>query len=199
MIKISFSGISGSGKTSLLNEVKKVLSLKYQVVSVDEISGKNPFDADRKSSFISQFFYFTTQINEENIHAMAPADYLLCDRSILDQWIYWKSYIMAKDMTPQLEEKHRILEKLYRYWITTYDLHFLIRVDLDQMDTRDMNKEFRKISSDYVKQREKIFLDTIEEDKVKVFEIWNNNTVDESAHRIIQIISENVTAPESSE
>ncbi len=190
MIKISFSGISGSGKTSLLNEVKKILSLKYRVISIDEINGKNPFDADKKSSFVSQFFFITTQINEETTHAVNHAEYLLCDRSVLDQWIYWKSYMLTKEMSTQLEEKNKILETLYHFWIKTYDLIFLIRLDLNQLDTREFNKEFRKITTDYIKKREKLYLDTIKEDKLKVFEIWNNNTIDESAHEIIKIISE---------
>jgi len=198
MIKISFSGISGSGKTSLLEEVKKILSLKYKVSSIDEISLKNPFDADKKSSFVSQFFYTSTQINEENIHAMNNGDFLLCDRSILDQWIYWKSYVSEKEMTPLLEEKHKLLKSMYNFWVKTYDFIFLIRMDLKQFDVREFNKEFRTIDIEYIKNRETMYLDAIKDDKLKIFEIWNNNSIDESAHEIIKIISENTPQTDSS-
>ncbi|MCP5102672.1 MAG: AAA family ATPase [bacterium] len=190
MIKISFSGISGSGKTSLLNEVKKILALKYKVGSIDEINGKNPFDNDKRSSFVSQFFYVSTQINEENIHSTPPADYLLCDRSVLDQWIYWKNYIAEKEMTTGLESKNKVLEELYRFWIKTYDLIFLIRMDLKELENREYNSEFRHADPEYIKRTEEIFLETIAADGLKVIEIWNNNSVDESAHQIIKTISE---------
>lgn len=190
MIKISFSGITGSGKTSLLSEVKKILALKHKIVSIDEISGKNPFDADMKSHFVSQFFFFSTQINEENTHAVKPCDYLLCDCSILDQWIYWKGHMSKKKMSAQMEVKNKILEDLYRFWIKTYDLIFLIRLDLKQLDERELNNEFHEIDIEYIKRREKLYLDTINEDQLNFFEIWNNNTIDESAHQIIKTISE---------
>lgn len=190
MIKISFSGISGSGKTSLLKEVKKILSLKYKVCSIDEINGRNPFDNDKRSSFISQFYYISTQINEENILAMTLCDFLLCDRSVLDQWIYWKRYISEKELTQPLEQKTSVLKNLYRLWIKTYDLVFFIRMDLKELDNREFNTEFRTTDPEYIKKTQEIFLETIEEDNLKVLEIWNNNTIDESAHRMIKTISE---------
>ncbi len=190
MIKISFSGISGSGKTSLLAEVKKILSLKYKVCSIDEINGKNPFDNDKRSTFVSQFFYMSTQVNEENAHSITPSDFLLCDRSILDQWIYWKSHISDKEMTSQMEEKNDVLKNIYQLWIKTYDLIFFIRMDLKELDNREFNTEFRTIEPEYIKKTEEFFLEAIEEDNLDVIEIWNNNTIDESAHKIIKAISE---------
>ncbi len=190
MIKIAFSGISGSGKTSLLSEVKKILSLKYKVSSIDEINGRNPFDNDKRSTFVSQFFYVSTQINEENIHSISPSDFLLCDRSVLDQWIYWKRYISDKELTPLLEEKNKILENLYHFWVKSYDLIFFIRMDLKELDGREYNSEFRTADPDYIKGTEELFLEAIEEDGLDVVEIWNNTTIDESAHKIIKTISE---------
>lgn len=190
MIKIAFSGISGSGKTSLLSEVKKILSLKYKVGSIDEINGRNPFDNDKRSTFVSQFFYVSTQINEENIHSISPLDFLLCDRSVLDQWIYWKRYIAEKELTPLLEEKNKILENLYRFWVKSYDLIFFIRMDLKELENREYNTEFRTAEPDYIKKTEELFLETIEKDNLDVVAIWNNTTIDESAHKIIKTISE---------
>lgn len=190
MTKISFSGFSGSGKTSLLAEVKKILSLKSKVDSIDEIKGKNPFDSDQKSSFISQFFLVSTQINDENIKSMTGSDYLLCDQSVLDQWVNWNSYISDKEMTPQLEQKHNVIKDLYRLWIQTYDLIFLIRIDLNEFEKREFNNEIRIADMEHVKKIDALYKTTIDADKLNVIEIWNNTTIDESAHKIIQFITD---------
>ncbi len=198
MIKISFSGISGSGKTALLTEVKKILSLKDKVCSIDDIFRKNPFDNDKRSSFVSQFFYISTQINEENTHSISQTDFLLCDRSVLDQWIYWKSHIHDKEMTPQLQEKNDILWKLYQFWMKTYDLVFFIRMDTKELEHREFNSEFRTADSDYIKKTEDIFHETIEKDNLRVIELWNNSTIDEGAHKLIKAITEFKASLESS-
>jgi deoxyadenosine/deoxycytidine kinase len=190
MIKISFSGFSGSGKTSLMAEVKKILSLKSRVETIEELKGKNPFDNDKKSCFVSQFFFISTQINEENRKALAPLDYLLCDQSVLDQWIYWTSYLSKKEMIPQLEEKNNLLKALYQFWIKTYDLIFLIRMDLNELEKRELANEIRITDVEYIKKIEELYKKSIQEGNLKVIEIWNNNTIDESALEIIREISE---------
>ena len=190
MIKISFSGFSGSGKTSLMAEVKKILSLKSRVESIDEVKGKNPYDSDKQSSFISQFFLVSTQINEENIKAMTGPDYLLCDQSVLDQWVDWKAYISGKEMDPQLQEKHTVLKDLYHFWIKTYHMIFLIRMDLNELEKREFHNEIRIADLDHVKKIAELYKRTIEIDQLKVVEIWNNTTIDEGAHEIIKHIAE---------
>lgn len=191
MIKISFSGYAGSGKTSLMNEVKKILSLKSRVETIEQLNGKNPFDCDKKSCFASQFFYMTNQINQENIKAGESVDYLLCDQSLLDQWIFWKNYISCKEMNPKLQEKHDLMRNIYQFWIRSYDLIFNIRIDYNELKKRKFANEFRSPDLDYIKRIDELFKPTIEEDDLShVVEIWNNYTIDESAHEIVRIISE---------
>jgi deoxyadenosine/deoxycytidine kinase len=190
MIKISFSGFTGSGKTSLMAEVKKILSLKSRMESIDEVKGKNPFDSDKKSGFISQFFLVSTQINEENIKAMTGSDYLLCDQSVLDQWVDWNAHISGKEMDPQLQEKHTVLKDLYHFWIKTYDMIFLIRMDLNELEKREFNNEIRIADLEHIKRIDELYKMAIEADQLKVVEIWNNTSIDEGAHEIIKHIAE---------
>lgn len=189
-MKISFSGTPKSGKTSLVEEVKKILSLKYKVEVVDEVTHKNPFDDNQKSEFKSQFYYMTTQINDENIKGIAGPDILLCDRSVLDQWVYWLKYISTKKLTDQMVKKDELLRNLYRFWIQTYDTIFLIRVDSKEHEKRIDQTEFRTVDTEYIKNVENIFQKIISEDNLKIHEIWNNNSIDESAQQIIRLISE---------
>ncbi len=189
MNKISLSGVYGGGKTSLLTEVKKILSLKYKITTINDINTKNPFDDDIKSSFISHFFSIATQINEENIEMQKNFDLLFSDRSILDHWVLWKSSLQNVEMNEKLEEKNELLKNLYKFWIESYDLIFLVRIDLKEFEKREQNIEFRSRNIDYIKQTEDLFMETIKEDNLKVIEIWNNTTIDESAHKVIQAIS----------
>lgn len=174
----------------MLSEVKKILSLKYKVDSIDEITIKNPFDEDKKSSFISQFFYMSTQINEENIKSLKPLDYMLCDRSIIDQWVYWRSYIADKDLNGNMEEKNHLLKELYQFWIKTYDIIFMIRGNQNELEKRKSSNEFRITDAEHTKKMNEYFNKTIQEDNLSVIEIWNNSTIDESAHKIIQAVSD---------
>ncbi len=190
MIKISFSGISGSGKTSLIEEVKKILSLKSNVEMIPDLKVKNPFDSDRKSGFVSMFFSMSTHINEENITAMGPLDFILCDGSILDQWVLWRYHNLDKEMTSSIEEKSNVLGTLYRFWIKSSDLIFLVRTNLDLLEKREANGEFRVVELEPLKKMEELYKSAVQEDNLSVFEIWNNNTVDDSAHDIVRIISE---------
>jgi len=190
MIKIAFSGSLGSGRTSLMTEGKKILSLKYDADAVEDMTQKNPFDTDKKSSFISQFFYVTNQINEENVRSMASPDILLCDGCVLDSWIGWMKYIEDLEGSPQLEEKNQLLRSLYRFWIKTYDLIFFIRVDPQELEKRKEQESLALPDMDYLKELESLYLNTITEDGLDVIEIWNNTSVDEGAHHIIKHISE---------
>ncbi|MCK4942424.1 MAG: AAA family ATPase [Candidatus Aminicenantes bacterium] len=190
MIKISFSGCTGTGKTSILNESKKILSLKEEVESIEYLSQKNPFDTDNKLNFVGQFYSLTNQINEENLKALTSPDLLLCDTSILDQWIRYKKYISDVETNNHSEEKNNLLKNLYHFWIRTYDIIFFIRVDPKILENRKDTKKLELPSLDYFKETESFYLQTIKDDNLKVIEIWNNNSVDESAHDIIKHISE---------
>lgn len=190
MIKISFSGILGSGKTSLLNESKKILSLKYKVESVDDICQKNPFNSDNKSSFISHFFQVTSQINEENIKSLSAPDILLCDNSVLDHWITWERYIAEIENSNQMEEKKLLIKNLYQFWVKSYDLLFMIKVDSQKLNQRNKQNEFDLPDPEYLKEIESKYTEVIKADKIEVIEIWNNTSVDESANNIIKHISE---------
>ena len=190
MIKISFSGCPGAGKTSLLNEAKKILSLKEQVESLEDLSKKNPFDTDKKLSFIRQFYSLTHQINEENLKALTSPDLLFCDTSILDQWVHWKRHVNDSEQNNHSEEKNQLLHHLYNFWINTYDIVFIIRVDPNILETRKDTEKLELPDEDYLKATESFYQKIIEEDNLKVIEIWNNNSVDESAHDMIKHITE---------
>lgn len=190
MIKVAFSGIIGCGKTSCIKEVKKVLSLKSSVEVSAKSEIKNPFDEDKKSSFVSQFFEFSNYINEENILMAKNPDYLLCDSSILDQWINWKSYLATRATKHDLGEKDQLLNHIFEYWIKSYDMIFFIRINPNRSDKDEFNGESTNLDLEYIKRMEELYEVTIKSHNLGATEIINNGTIDESAHKMIQLISD---------
>lgn len=189
MTKISFSGAYGSGKTSLIEEVKKIMSLKYKVNILGDINQKNPFDDDMKSSFISYFYLMTTQVNTENMEMQKNSDLVLCDRSVLDQWVLWRTSLNDEELSDKLKIKDNLLETIYKFWIKTYNLIFVIRCDGEIVEQRVGEEKYKVRNYEYIKQIDRQFIDTAERDYLEIVEIWNNGTIDESAQRIIEEIS----------
>lgn len=189
MLKIGITGIPESGKTSLIVELKKILGIKFNIDILDDISNKSPFDENRDTNFISQFYYFSTQINEENKRTINNPDILICDKTIFDQWIYWKKYLSKVGENKELNDKNNILKTIYEYWINTYDIIFFIRIDSEVSKTRN-NNNLRDTNAVELEDIENLFLRTIKKDNISVIEIWNNKSVDETVYKLAEKISE---------
>jgi hypothetical protein len=190
MVKIAFSGIPVTGKTSILAEVRKILALKFHVDEADDVAPTSPFDVDQKAGFAAQFYFLTTQINEENIRAMNHPDILLCDRSILDQWVYWKKEVAQKGANGNLEEKTEFLRSIYQFWVRSYSLIFHVRVDPKILNARKEPESDPNLNPKEMQAMEEMFLDTIARDRLKAIDIWNHQSVDESAQKVIDKLSD---------
>ncbi len=189
VFKIAFSGLPACGKTAVLAEVKKILALKAPVAEVADICRSNPYDIDQKSGFVSQFFFMTNQVNEENIVAASNPEILLCDRSVLDQWVYWQKFRAAAPANGSLLEKEQLLEHLYRFWIKTYTLIFHIRADVKILRGRKTPNRFKNMGVQELMAMERLFLQTIQEDGLPALDIWNQGSVDEAAQQAVAEIS----------
>lgn len=190
MHKIAFSGIPGSGKTSILAEVKKLLSLKFRVEEVQDLKLNSPFDFDQKSGFVSQFFFISNQINEENIRSLGRPDFLLCDGSLLDQWLEWQRFLAEKQGNGQMAEKNALLENLYRFWIPTYATTFRIRVDEKILKKRIPKAGLREYPLDHCLQLDELYGQIIQQDGLQSSDIWNHQSVDESAQEVMKQIAD---------
>jgi deoxyadenosine/deoxycytidine kinase len=190
MHKIAFSGIPGSGKTSILTEVKKILSLKSRIEDVPDLKLSSRFDFDQKPGFISQFFFISNQINEENIRSLSQPDYLLCDCSILDHWLKCQKFLVENKSTSQSEEKNKLLKNLYHFWIPSYTVIFRIRVDGKELEKRLPKSGLRAHESDHSQLLDKLYGQIIATDHVHAIDIWNHKSIDESAQDVLKKIGE---------
>jgi broad-specificity NMP kinase len=190
MHKLAFSGVPGSGKTSILTEVKKLLALKFRVEEVPDLKLNSPFDFDQKAGFVSQFYFITNQINEENIQAQGQADFLLCDGSLLDHWVEWRLSLAAKPGNGQAAEKNTLLERLYRFWMPTYTVVFRLRADAKVLKKRLSTAGLHEYPLDRSPQLDELYGQVIQQDHLQAFDVWNHQTIDESAQEVMTQISD---------
>jgi hypothetical protein len=190
MHKMAFSGVPGSGKTAILAEVKKLLALKYRVEEVPDLRPKSPFDFDQKPGFVSQFYFITSQINEENIQAQGHPDFLLCDGSLLDHWLEWQCSLAAKPGNGQMDEKNTLLENLYRFWLPTYTVIFRVRADAKVLKKRLATARLHEYPQDRSPQLDEQYGRIIQQDRVQAFDVWNHQTIDESAQEVMMHITD---------
>jgi deoxyadenosine/deoxycytidine kinase len=190
MLKIAFSGIPGSGKTSIVSEVNKILSLKSRVEDVPDLRLSSPFDFDQKAGFISQFFFISNQINEENIRSLNQPDYLLCDCSILDHWLKWQKFLAEKKNNGQSKEKNRLLNDLYQFWIPSYTVIFRIRIDGNELEKRIPKIGLHAQEPDHSQSMDALYGQIILADRIHAIDIWNHQSIDESAQEVLKKIAD---------
>ena len=185
MHKIAFSGIPGSGKTSILAEVKKLLALKCRVVDIPDLKLNSPFDFDYKTGFVSQFYFITSQINEENFHAQSRPDFLLCDGSLLDHWQEWQGCLAEANGNGQAAGRNDLMENLYRFWVPTYAAIFRLRADARVLQKREPKAGLREYVPELSQQADERYARIIQQDRLAAFDIWNQQTIDESAQEVM--------------
>ena len=190
MHKIAFSGIPGSGKTSILTEVKKILSFKFRVEDVPDLRLSSPFDFDQKAGFVSQFFFISNQINEENIRSLNQPDYLLCDCSILDHWLKWQKFLVEKKPNGQIEEKNKLLKNLYQFWVPSYAVIFRIRVGCKELEKRIPGSGLRAYEPGLSQPMDELYSQIILTDQLNAVDIRNHQSIDESAQAVLKTIAD---------
>ncbi len=190
MLKIAFCGIANKNKELLAEEVRKILSLKFNVSISDNVAKNNPYDKSMESWFINHFYLMSNTINEENLKMVnSQIEILICDNSILDKWVNWQIYYKKCDESSLLEKRNLLIKELFNFYVTNYDIIFHIKGNIEEIEKSQDCQDIDKVDIDWLKNLENIYNDVIEKENINVTEIWNNN-IDESAYKIIEIITQ---------
>lgn len=110
--KVAFIGSHGVGKTTLCYGLAARLKAKDLPVDVvQEVARRCPLPVNEETSVAAQNWILHTQIAEE-ILAQARHPVVVCDRSVLDNYVY---LLVAGYELPEHE-------RFLAYWMSTYDL-----------------------------------------------------------------------------
>lgn len=123
--KVAFIGTHGVGKTTLCYGLAAGLkSRDVNLEVVREVARRSPLPINQFTSVASQEWILHTQIAEE-LAAEAHNGVVICDRSVLDNYVYM--LVAAGPQAP--------LEPLVDHWMTSYDL--LLHVPIVEAPSAD--------------------------------------------------------------
>ncbi len=135
-MKIAMIGAHGVGKTTLCYEVAAFLKKQDKNIElVKEVARACPLPINRDTDLMAQSWILHRQIAEE-IAADNMAEYVLCDRSVIDNYAY---LVWAAGNRPDLN-------LLVSSWMKTYDYLWKVPViDLPSYDgIRDTDVRFQR-------------------------------------------------------
>jgi len=117
-LKLAFIGSHGVGKTTLCYGITARLKARdIHLEMVREVARRCPLPITQETSLAAQSWILHTQIAEELV-AQSQYDVVLCDRSVLDNYVY---LLLAAG--PQTT-----LEGLVDRWMGSYDLLFHVPI-----------------------------------------------------------------------
>lgn len=158
-IKIAFTGSYETGKTLMAKLLFDFLvKKKYKVEFIEELTRKfipiNKINKD--TTFLKQKWILLKQIAKEAEAEFKKPDFILCNRSILDNYVYlWHS----------LEKHNRLLFNMVFNYLPTYDFLFYLPLRQKILNrVRNINPYFQKII-------DKKLLYLIKKFKIKVIKV----------------------------
>lgn len=136
-MKVAFIGTHGVGKTTLCYGLAARLKARDITLElVHEVARRCPLPINEETSLASQSWILHTQLAEEVV-AQARYPVVICDRSVLDNYVY---LVLAAG-------RQDALEHLVADWLDTYDLLVLVPITEEpQADGfRTTSPEFQRL------------------------------------------------------
>ena len=157
MIVIAIAGCHGTGKTTLINYIADFLkSIDKSVYVLEEVARKCPYPLE---TIESQRYIWEKHIKEECKGYQSGCDIILCDRTLLDNLIYYK-YLLNDKSDPVFEAftdyTIKWMNNIYNY-ISVLPMNPEFIVD-DGVRITDINKtiEINKLFIKYLKPYQNI-------------------------------------------
>lgn len=161
MKKIALCGTHGIGKTTALYRIAYTLKKHgYNVHTINETARNCPLPINKDATIQTQKWILGKQLmlESELEYKKDKIDFILCDRSILDVFVY--GFLIDPDFS-------KSLEPLMKEHMKTFDLIFHLQKD----DSHFRNDGERCVDSDFRNKINKLFSETIKIYKIPVVRI----------------------------
>ncbi|MBR9675923.1 AAA family ATPase [Candidatus Woesearchaeota archaeon] len=136
-VKVAVIGTHSTGKSTVVRNLKRdFLEQGFSVGVVEEVVRRCPYNINEAGDKKTQEWLLENQVLEEN-NKVKDNDYLICDRSVLDNYAYLSYLINGEDE----EFYSRVLEHLKSYDYLVFKRIVSNRIKDDGF--RSLNKEFR--------------------------------------------------------
>lgn len=146
--KIALVGTHGIGKTTIAHGLSFVMKLKGKNVElIAEVARTSPLPINENTTLESQLWIISTQKKRE-IEAEARSDFIICDRSLLDNYAYYQLAVeKSGKRDPYPHTKGEIFD-----WMKTYDLLLFLRPDIPLVNdgVRSVDLDFQDSIHDMV-------------------------------------------------
>jgi thymidylate kinase len=148
-MKIAFTGSHGVGKTTLINELEKELSISKNIEVTKEIPRiicevvNNPEYFRRgQNNLDKQLLILLGQVIQEYDLSKSDLEIVLCDRTIFDHWAY-TLYLFKNELN---NDYIKIIENFLVKHMSSYDKIFYLPIEFDVEDdgTREDDKKFQE-------------------------------------------------------
>jgi nicotinamide riboside kinase len=164
MMKIAIVGVHSAGKTTMVNLLAKELRARGDDVYVVAEAGRDcPYPVGANTTIQAQEWIFHEQMLREIVAHNELHDYVLCDRSAMDNIIYLKHLLDGADkyntlLVSLLAPTYRLTMRdararfvmLYRIaieWMETYDVVYRLPFNIEWLvgdGTEDVDVQFAK-------------------------------------------------------
>lgn len=129
-IKIAIIGPAGSGKTTILSEIRNEFKDRGKSVKViEEVARASPWNINEDANFNDQRWIFHQQVLKELEIEYKNPDIILCDRCLIDNLAYFERLNVRHEPFP-INEYLQIFE-IVRLWSRKYDHIIRMPLNLD--------------------------------------------------------------------
>jgi dTMP kinase len=193
---ITFEGIDGSGKTSIIEGVKEQLTSKgYSVITLQEPGGtvmgetiRDLIKSDIQRHETTDMFLFFASRNDMVRHALYPAigiyDFVLLDRYV-DSTVAYQGYGLGRDIA--------FIDTINRQFLKTVRIDKTIYVDVD-LDVASQRRKLRGERPD--KYEDDAFLERVKDGYEQIiktnpdrfFIVENNDNLSDSINLVTKAI-----------
>lgn len=125
--KVGFTGADSTGKSTLIKIINPIFenNCRTETLVIGDIARSSPYPLVDKQNIFSSNWIFE-QIQTQELHLQRTVDILICDRTILDVWIFSS---LAASLGHISDNQLHSFRKKIRRALRTYDAIFYRLID----------------------------------------------------------------------